>query len=55
MWSLASSTAIWTAFASDVGTLLATILGAILAAVAGFMIIGYGVRKTSKHVTGRKF
>lgn len=55
MWSTASTTAIYTTWAADIGFLLATIIAGILAAVAGLLIIGMAVRKTKKHVTGKKF
>lgn len=55
MWSSASTTAIWTQFASDVGVQLAVIIAAIVAVVAGLIVIGMGISKTKKHVTGKKF
>jgi len=55
MWNAASTTAAWTQFSGDIGASLYTIVVALLVVIAGFLIIGWSLRKTKHHVTGRKF
>jgi len=53
-----STTTVQTAFAdltTDVGVILGIAVVAILGAWAALVGLGWGVRKTSKHVTGKKF
>lgn len=55
MWTDASTTALWTSFAGSVSGLLYTVLGAIVTFLAAMLVLGWAVRKTKKHVTGKKF
>jgi len=55
MWSDASTTAMWTTFSGSIATILALVIPAVLVAIAGLIGIGFGVRKTKKYVTGKKF
>jgi len=55
MWSDASTTAVWTALSTSVGSVLALTVAAVATVAAGLMGIGYGFRLIKRHVTGRKF
>lgn len=55
MFDVASSSAsLVTAFA-DIGTLIAASVAAVLAGWAALIGLGFGTRKATKHVTGKKF
>jgi len=55
MFPIASSTALITNTASDVGIGLLAVLGIVLTAWAGLVALGYFTRKTTKKVTGHKY
>jgi len=55
MWTAASTTAALTDAFSDIGIVLAVVIVAVLAAWAGLVGLGYGVRKATSKVTGKKF
>jgi len=55
MFPIASSTALITSTASDIGVGLLAVLGIVLAAWAGLVALGYFTRKTTKKVTGHKY
>jgi len=55
MFPIASSTALITDTASDIGVGLLAVLGIVLAAWAGLVALGYFTRKTTKKVTGHKY
>jgi len=55
MWEAASTTALWTSFASDATTILYTVVSAVLVFIAGMLGLGFAVRKVKKYVTGSRF
>jgi len=55
MFPIASSTALITSTATDVGVGLLAALTVVLAAWASLIALGYFTRKTSKKVTGKHF
>jgi len=55
MWNEASSSAAITSAFSDIGLLIALAVATVLAAWAGLVGLGFGIRKATKHVTGKKF
>jgi len=55
MWTAASTTQLWTTFAADASSILFLVISAVLVFVAAMLGIGFAVRKTKKHVTGKKF
>lgn len=55
MWSDASTTAVFGTFSTSIGLMLALVVPSVLLAVAGLIGIGFALRKTKKHVTGKKF
>jgi len=55
MWDVASTTAALTSAYGDIGTIFAVAITAIIAAWAALVGLGFGKRKASKYVTGKKF
>lgn len=55
MYSIASSTADLTTAFSNVGILIALAVGTVLVAWASLIGLGFGTRKATKHVTGKRF
>jgi len=55
MWDAASTTAALTTSFASIGTVLIYAIGAVLAAWAGLVGLGFGIRKATAKVTGRKF
>lgn len=55
MFPVASSTAALSAAYTDIGTVIAVAIAAVLVAWAALVGLGFGIRKASRYVTGRKF
>jgi len=55
MWTAASTTGVLATAFSDTGTILVAVIGVIVAALIGLLGLGFGLRHTKKHVTGKKF
>jgi len=55
MWDTASTTAALTSAYASIGTILALAIAAIIGAWAALVGLGFGKRKATKYVTGRKF
>lgn len=55
MWDAASTTAALNTSFADIGTVLLVAITAILAAWAGLVGLGFGIRKATSKVTGKKF
>jgi len=55
MFTIASSTAALSTAYTDIGTVIAVAVAAVLVAWAALVGLGFGVRKASRYVTGRKF
>lgn len=55
MWGVASSSAALTAGFADIGTLIALTVAVVIAAWAALVGLGFGKRKATHYVTGRKF
>jgi len=55
MWDTASTTAVLTTAYTAIGTVILLTVTAVLAAWAGLIGLGFGKRKATKYVTGKKF
>jgi len=55
MWDAASTSAALTVAYTAIGTVILVVITAVLAAWAGMISLGFGTRKATKYVTGRKF
>jgi len=55
IFPVASTTAILATLGTNVGLIMGLVLGAVLIAATALVGIGFGWRKTTKHVTGKKF
>jgi len=55
MWSAASTTDALTIAYTAIGVVLLAAITALLAAWAGLVGLGFGKRKATKYVTGKKF
>lgn len=55
MWDSASTTAVLTTSFASIGVAIALTVTAVLAAWAGLVGLGFGKKKATKYVTGKKF
>lgn len=55
MWDSASTTAALTSAFSAIGVGIALTISAVIAAWAGLVGLGFGKKKATKYVTGKKF
>lgn len=55
MWDVASTTDALTTAYANIGTIFVVAITAIVAAWAALVGLGFGKRKATKYVTGRKF
>jgi len=55
MWDIASTTAALTSGYAAIGVAIALTVTAVIAAWAGLTGLGFGKRKATKYVTGKKF
>lgn len=55
MFTAASTTALLATAFTDTGTIVSVTLAAVVVGVIALMGLGFGIRKASKHVTGKKF
>jgi len=55
MFPVASSTALITQAMSDTGTIMVLVLASVVTAVIALLGLGFAIRHTKKHVTGKKF
>lgn len=55
MFPIASSTAVISSTATDLGVGIALVVGIVLGAWASLVALGYFTRKATKKVTGHKF
>jgi len=55
MWDTASTTAALTDAYASIGVVILAVVTAVLAAWAGLVGLGFGKRKATKYVTGKKF
>jgi len=55
MWNAASTTAALGVAYADIGTIFLYAIGAIIVAWAALVGLGFGKRKASRYVTGKKF
>jgi len=55
MWDVASTTAALNSGFTAIGTVVLLVVTAVIAAWAGLVGLGFGKRKATKYVTGKKF
>jgi len=55
MFDVASSTAAFTTFATNLSLGIAVVVTSTLAVAGALLLIGYGYRKFKQHATGRKW
>jgi len=55
MWGIASTTAAFTAAATDGGTAIALVVTTVVGAWIALVGLSYGLRKLTKYVAGHKF
>lgn len=55
MFSVASASAAYTTFSTNVGSLLSSSIAIILVGAAALIGLGFAYRKTKSKVTGKKF